>query len=145
MEVKKEKAEADNSLVEVWPIFQIVKSAGLGFEEHYVQTQDGYLLTLHRIFKESPEGKPVVFLQHGILSSSEAWILHGADSMAFKLAEHGYDVWLGNNRGTLYSRHHAYLNPDSPDDERKFFDFSFYELGQYDLPAQIDYALDTSK
>ena len=49
----------------------------------------------------------------------------------------GYDVWLGNNRGVIYSRRHVKLDPDV--DAEKFFDFSFVELGKYDLPAMIDF------
>ena len=31
------------------------------------------------------------------------------------------------------------LNPDDPEDAEEFFDFSFFEMGKYDAPAQIDY------
>ena len=51
-----------------------------------------------------------------------------------KLLQAGYDVWLGNNRGNVYSRGHVSLSAD--DDE--FFDYSFYEMGKYDLPAMLD-------
>ena len=58
-------------------------------------------------------------------------------SPAFRTAKAGYDVWLGNNRGTKYSRGHETL--DARKDFSKYFDFSFWELGKYDAPAQIDY------
>ena len=45
----------------------------------------------------------------------------------------GYDIWLGNNRGNIYSRFHLQYNTG----DSKFFDFSFYEMGKYDQPAQI--------
>lgn len=66
-------------------------------------------------------------------------MLNGDNSLAYVLANAGYDVWLGNNRGNIYSRKHQTLNPDI--DTAKFFDFSFYELGKYDLPANVDYIL----
>lgn len=52
-------------------IAEIVQADGLNFEYHTVTTKDGYILELHRM--SSPEfdaevPKPVVFLQHGILS-----------------------------------------------------------------------------
>ena len=58
------------------------------------------------------------------------------------MANAGYDVWLGNNRGNKYSRKSLNCNPDT--DSRRFFDFSFDELGEYDLNAQIDKVLSES-
>ena len=45
---------------------------------------------------------------------------------------------MGNNRGNIYSRGHLSMSAD--DDE--YFDFSFYELGSYDLTAMVDYVRD---
>lgn len=55
------------------------------------------------------------------------------------LADKGYDVWLGNSRGNTYSRNHTTLNPDN---DTIFWQFSFHEMGFYDLPKTIDYILE---
>jgi predicted alpha/beta hydrolase len=72
-------------------------------------------------------------------------MLNEGQSVAFKLAKEGYDVWMGNNRGNVYSRGHERLNPKGDNSEQKeYFDFSFYEMGKYDLPAMIGKALEVS-
>ena len=55
---------------------------------------------------------------------------------AFVAARAGYDVWMGNSRGSTYSRRHVLLDPDH--DKKKFFDYSFTDMGKYDLPAVTD-------
>lgn len=139
---------------------QIAEANGHSHECHEVKTQDGYILQVFRIQptnscefddgnnsgsrpsdstvnnSEKKAKKPVVFMQHGLLASADSWVVTDHDSMApaFKLAEAGYDVWLGNQRGSKYSRRHETLDPDSKDD-LKYWDFSFVEMGEYDAPA----------
>jgi len=60
-------------------------------------------------------------------------------SAPFVMAQAGYDVWLGNNRGNKYSRMHKYIDADKH--HIMFFDFSFETLAEYDVPAIIDYEL----
>nr|CAD7419431.1 unnamed protein product [Timema poppensis] len=61
-------------------------------------------------------GRPVVFLQHGVLASSLDWVLTGPEkSLGYKLSNAGYDVWLGNLRGTFYSRDHVNLTTGQPE------------------------------
>lgn len=108
-------------------------------------TDDGYLLTMHRLpcgrvdgcaqHGRRGAGQPV-FLQHGLLSSSADWLLSGPEkALAFVLADAGYDVWLGNARGNTYSKRHVRLR----NDDSEFWDFSWHEMAEFDIPAEIDY------
>ncbi|KAL0127530.1 hypothetical protein PUN28_003064 [Cardiocondyla obscurior] len=113
---------------------QMIRKAGYPAEAHGIETEDGYLLTLHRI--PGNKNQPPVLLQHGLLGSSADWIIPGKDkSLALILADQGYDVWLGNIRGNTYSRAHVSLSPS----DSKFWNFSYHEMGVYDLPAMISY------
>ena len=80
-------------------------------------------------------------MQHGLFACSESFLLNGVDATAYRFAAQGYDVWLGNNRGNQYGRRHLRLDAERAEDKKEFFDFSFYELAKYDLPANIDYVL----
>lgn len=55
----------------------MIRKAGYPAEGHIVQTNDGYLLTVHRI--PGDKDQPSVLLQHGFLSSSADWVIPGKD------------------------------------------------------------------
>ncbi|XP_013190840.2 lipase 3 [Amyelois transitella] len=118
-------------------------------EEHTVTTMDGYILQMHRIphgrdNHNTPGDRPVVFLMHGLLSSSADYVLLGPGcALGYLLAEEGFDVWMGNARGNYYSRRHTSLNPDSLL-STAFWSFSWDEIGNIDVPTMIDYALKVS-
>lgn len=86
--------------------------------------------------------RPVVLLMHGLLSSSDCWVVRGlTDTLAYDLVDSGYDVWLGNARGNTYSGRHVNLTKDDP----KFWRFSWHEIGMIDLPTTIDYILEKTQ
>ncbi|XP_019872675.1 lipase 3 isoform X2 [Aethina tumida] len=127
-------------------ITEYISNLGYPVEEHVnIETEDGYLLDMQRIPRgrddeDTTEKRPVVLLMHGVLGSAENWIVLGAKKgLPFLLADQGYDVWMGNARGTLHSRKHTHLKPDGDD---RFWQFSWHEIGVYDLPAKIDYILE---
>lgn len=63
---------------------QIIELNSYPVEIHNVTTEDGYVLTLHRIpygrdGLVKPKRRPVVFLSHCILCSSAVFILTGPE------------------------------------------------------------------
>ncbi|XP_064490284.1 gastric triacylglycerol lipase-like [Ornithodoros turicata] len=125
-------------------VSQLISSKGYPVEEYEVITRDGFVLNVQRIphgrdqFPVSPgKRREVVFLQHGLLSSSADWVMNFPDeSLGYILADAGYDVWLGNVRGNTYSHHLHYTRKD-----KEFWDFSFDDMIEYDLPAMLDFIL----
>jgi len=118
----------------------LCKYNGYKSETFHVNTQDGYVLAVHRIpptKKHVSGGNPVIFLQHGLLDSSSTWVVNGNKSLGFMLADAGYDVFMGNVRGNKYSRWHIHLTNNDP----KFWDFSFDQMAEHDLPTMINLAL----
>jgi len=93
-----------------------------------------------KIFVLVPD--PQFFLQHGLLDSSCTWVLNSeTQSLAFILADKGYDVWLGNTRGNRYSRASTRWTPDQPE----FWAWTWDELAKFDVPTSIDYVLSVTK
>ena len=146
------------------PACEVASLYGYECKEYPVTTTDGYILMVHRIWKEKTPGqnqtgsvetlslpadleaeanskipKPVVFLLHGLDCESTVFMTSTPKySFAFLLADAGIDVWLGNARGNRYSMTHRSLNSDDP----KFWSFSWQEIAEYDVPAMVDLALE---
>ncbi|TMW62939.1 hypothetical protein Poli38472_005557 [Pythium oligandrum] len=130
-----------------YTVTQIIEARGYAVEEHKVTTDDRYVLTMYRIPKSYDEtqanrpaaaNKPAVYLIHGLLDSSFTYVSnYRTQSLAYLLADAGYDVWLGNNRGTTWSQGHMDYTPS----DEKFWDFSWEEMAKYDMPAMINYVL----
>ncbi|XP_038061446.1 lysosomal acid lipase/cholesteryl ester hydrolase-like [Patiria miniata] len=120
----------------------LIASHGYPVEVHEVHTVDGFILTLQRIpygVKNKSKGpREVAFLQHGLLAAASNWVTNLPNqSLAYLLADAGYDVWMGNSRGNTYSRKHETLKPD----QQKFWEWTWDEMAKYDLPACLNYVL----
>ncbi|TMW52307.1 hypothetical protein DOY81_002640, partial [Sarcophaga bullata] len=124
-----------------------IRSHGYPAETHRTITEDGYVITMFRIpyshkLQNAGHKRPIVLIQHGLFSCSDAWMINGPDNgIAFLLADAGFDVWLGNARGNTYSRNHTSRSVNHP----YFWRFSWHEIGHYDLAAMVDYALAANK
>jgi len=85
-----------------------------------------------------PKNKGPVLIWHGLSTSSTIWVCNPEDSnanMALWLAEQGYDVWLGNTRGTRYSRHRQHEKANS-----EYWDYCIDDLPK-DVEACVDHIL----
>ena len=124
-------------------VLELIKKEGYKGEAHLVETEDGYVLKVHRVLANNTKlQKYPVFLMHGLLAASADYVLTGRDiALAYYLSDAGYDVWMGNARGNKHSTKHKKYSFDS----KEFWTFSWHEIGFYDLPAMLDYVLNCTK
>ena len=119
-------------------LVRYAQSEGYTLPEHdFVRTVDGYKLRLHRLKRRNMEKfKGVIYLQHGLMCSSADYLVPGG--LAYTLANRGYDVWMGNFRGNLYSYTHKELEQK----DTEFWNFSWDEHGTVDLYCMLQHILD---
>uniref|UniRef100_A0A8D8QSG9 Lipase 3 n=1 Tax=Cacopsylla melanoneura TaxID=428564 RepID=A0A8D8QSG9_9HEMI len=80
-------------------------------------------------------------LLHGMTATSDCWLVVGpTHDLAFLLWKLGYDVWMWNARGNMYSNEHVKYKYN----QERFFNFSVHDYGYYDTPATIDYILNVT-
>lgn len=65
-----------------------------------------------------------------------SWMLNSPEeSLPLILAGEGYDVWIGNIRGTKWSRRHERLSSSS----MEYWNWSWDELKEYDFPTTVEF------
>mmetsp|Transcript_9518 Transcript_9518/g.21842 ORF Transcript_9518/g.21842 Transcript_9518/m.21842 type:complete len:661 (+) Transcript_9518:89-2071(+) len=110
---------------------EVVRRAGYPFETRNVVTEDGHILLLERLPRVG--SRKVIFLIHGILDSSHAWVGNGvASGLAFRAYDRGYDVFMGNMRGTR-----GKLHSDPNISVRDYWAFSLDDHGIHDVAALV--------
>jgi lysosomal acid lipase/cholesteryl ester hydrolase len=60
------------------------------------------------------------------------------------MLKRGFDVWIGNSRGNKYSKYaeiRSGKDASTISSDKAYWDYSFHEMGMYDLPANIDQIL----
>ena len=79
--------------------------------------------------------RPALLLQHGLLGSSADFVLNGPEeSLAFVLADAGFDVFLANSRGNEYGRGGVAGGGAT---SAYFWQWSWDEMAAFDLPAAV--------
>jgi pimeloyl-ACP methyl ester carboxylesterase len=127
---------------------QLLEYWGYKVNVYDVETLDGYILKLYNVPRGRNETnhvdtpRPVVFLQHGLGTSAADWLINSPDQSAgYIFADGGFDVWLGNFRGSKYARRHKNFGPEA----QQFWQYSWNDMAMQDLPAMIKKITDVSK
>lgn len=120
-------------------VIELIKNAGYRGSAYRVETPDnGWLLKLHRVYpKRKMPGTIPVMLMHGLFVGSFDYLILGRNkALGYLLADNNFDVFLGNSRGNR----HATVNKQKAN-HSTLWNFSFNEIGCYDVAAMIDYIL----
>ena len=121
---------------------QQIEGMGYIYEEHDIQTEDGYILKAFRVPGKKGSDRSVarqpVILQHGLCDDGGTWFFNNATlDLSLELVDRGFDIWATNSRGTVFSNEHILFNVS----EKAFWNFTMNEMGKYDVPANVKYVL----
>ena len=126
-----------------WSFTAVMGLHGYTWEAVKVPTEDGFTLTTFHVTGKVVDGEvvtvdhtePPILVQHGLGNDAATWLwLYGEGKpLPLTLYDEGFDVWLGNNRGTEYSQEHATLSKD----QKEYWLYDWAEMGKYDAKAQI--------
>lgn len=116
---------------------------GYAWEAVKVDTEDGFTLTTFHVTGKIVDGQTVtrepteapLLIQHGLGTDAATWLYNYVKGVPLPLQMYdaGFDVWLGNNRGTEYSQvHNKYTTAD-----KEFWLYDWAEMGQYDSVANV--------
>ena len=137
---------------EYWQFAEACHRHGYTFEPVKQKTDDGWNLTVFHItgYLDDPQnqkaaarsqktdGKMPVLAIPGSYMDAHRWFQEArlGKPMHLQLYDEGYDIWMGNNRGTKYSNESDKF-PEKSDDSFERWDFSWAEMGLYDGRALI--------
>ena len=82
-----------------------------GDQVHYVTTEDGWQIALHRYVPAEKRFKEPVFLCHGMGANRNNFDLMDDRSLARDLRDQGFDVWSVELRGTGFSGRPKWYQP----------------------------------
>jgi len=122
----------------------IISYYGYVPETHYVTTADGYILTVHCLSNATARNSSLnpVIAWHGLSDASHTFVINSLDqSLGFLLADRGYFVCLPNARGNTYSKGYTNSSRNSNIFYGSFWEFSWDQIAQFDVPAVIDAVL----
>lgn len=113
-------------------------------ECHNITSEDGFVSQVARILSQKEGAPRPVFLQHGFFTTGMDWVSQPltSDSLPYMLSDQGFDVWIGNNRGNIFSISNSKLDINT----QEFWDaIDVDTMAKYDVPAIFDYVLETTK
>lgn len=123
-------------------VVDVIKSSGYDGSFYEVETDDGYILGVHRVHSRHKNTTNFpVFLMHGFLTTPISFFISNTkNSLPFMLADNGYDVFMGSRRGTKFSTNHKNFSTES----KEFWNFTWHQIGLYDLKTMIDFTLNVT-
>lgn len=111
----------------VYWLIRVCCLAGLALFSFKKQIRSLSLMALIVVLQAT---KGVVVVQHGLTGASDDFLINLIPgSLGFVLADAGYDVWLSNSRGNVYSMTHKKYNPS----QDEFWDWRYLCRVRYEI------------
>ena len=134
---------ASNAAADYSRFSEVMDRYGYDWEAFKVHTQDHYILTTFHILGKTGEARPTeskgsVLCQHGDTQDGASWLgksFNERGPFHLKLVDAGYDIWIGNNRGTEYSWDHETLDSSA---DNEYWMWTWADMALQDDIANIE-------
>lgn len=113
-------------------VLQLIANAGYTGETHLTETDDGYLIKIHRIVPKVFNGQKPVLLMHGILATAADFLITGPNAaLAYLLSDQGYDVYMGKFHFIYLFSMELFLINDELDIFKRLNPIQFFMIENY--------------
>ena len=114
----------------------MIQKQGVTYRDYECESKDGIILQLHRL--STADSFDVVYFQHGVCDTSQAWIIQGGKGSAMQAHQLGFDVFMGNFRGVAPRKMTKWREEQGP----SYWNYNIDHLGQYDIDAFVSKIID---
>ncbi|OQR75744.1 gastric triacylglycerol lipase-like [Tropilaelaps mercedesae] len=122
---------------------------GINLTKLEIETSDGWLLEVHRLRSLSiykAKLSTPVYLSHGFGCSSFDFMANPRnESLAFLLADAGFDVWAVNYRASKVSNRVRKNGVIGVPEEKDYYRATWQYMAERDVPAVLDKMLEVTK
>ncbi|CAG9857238.1 unnamed protein product [Phyllotreta striolata] len=119
---------------------EILQRWGAKVDEHFLTTDDGYVIFMSTASFNKTKSTPVVF-GHGQHHNGDSFVTNYNKSLVYNLLQDGYEVSIINYRGSKYSKGHVNLSYS----DEAYWNFGFHEMAVYDLRKCLEFIYSRNK
>ena len=110
---------------------------GYLYEEHFVTTEDGYIIRIQRLRQPDNQPKVPIYVSKPFAGGEHLYFISEPVPIGIRLIEAGHDLWSADMRGSEGSQRHVSLSIE----DNEYWDFDLTDQA-LDHVAAVSYIID---